>query len=111
MTNFVEIATIPAIAAVVYTLMDIAKTAMGGDQKFSRFIPLIACILGAVSGVVCFYFIPGVLETENILVAIVIGAASGLSSTGANQVVKQLSKGTDTTEDTGTDGTEDYTEE
>ena len=91
MTNFAEIATIPAIAAVVYTLMEIAKTALGGDESFKRFIPLIACILGAVSGVICFYFIPGVMQTENILVAIIIGAASGLSSTGANQVVKQLS--------------------
>ena len=92
MTNFSAIATIPAIAAVVYTLMDIAKTALGGDELFRRFIPFIACLLGAASGVICFYFIPGVVETENILVAIIIGAASGLSATGANQVAKQLSE-------------------
>lgn len=88
MTDFT---IIPALAAIVYTLIDIVKTAMGGDEKFRRFIPLIACVLGALCGVVAFYCVPGVMGTENILVAIVLGAASGLSATGTNQVVKQLS--------------------
>jgi len=91
MTNF-EIATIPALAAIVYTIIDIIKTAMGGDEKFKRFIPLIACCLGAVCGVVAFYFVPGVMGTENLLVAIVLGSASGLSATGTNQAVKQLTR-------------------
>ena len=94
MTTFTEIATIPALAAIVYTIIDIVKTAMGGDEKFKRFIPLIACILGAVCGVVAFYFVPGVFETENLLVAIILGASSGLSATGTNQAVKQLTKST-----------------
>lgn len=92
MTTFSEIATIPALAAIVYTIIDIVKTAMGGDEKFKRFIPLIACVLGAVCGVVAFYFVPGVFETENLLVAIILGASSGLSATGTNQAVKQLTK-------------------
>ena len=94
MTNFVDFATIPAIAAIVYTIIDIVKTAMGGDEKFKRFIPLIACCLGAVCGVVAFYFVPGVMGTENLLVAIVLGSASGLSATGTNQAVKQLTRTT-----------------
>jgi hypothetical protein len=85
-----EITTIPALAAIVYTIIDIAKTALGGDERFKRFIPLIACILGAGCGVVAFYCVPGVMETENLLVALVLGAASGLSATGANQIGKQL---------------------
>ena len=93
MTTF-EIATIPALAAIVYTIIDIIKTAMGGDEKFKRFIPLIACALGAICGVIAFYFVPGVMDTDNILVAIVLGSASGLSATGTNQVVKQLAKST-----------------
>lgn len=95
-----EITTIPALAAIVYTIIDIAKTAMGGDEKFRRFIPLIACVLGAVCGVVAFYCVPGVLDTQNLLVAIVLGAASGLSATGTNQVAKQLTR---TTTKEGTD--------
>ena len=30
------------------------------------------------------------METQNVLVAIILGAASGLSATGTNQAVKQL---------------------
>ena len=87
---FTDVTTIPALAAIVYTIIDITKTAMGGDEKFKRFIPLIACILGAVSGAVAFYCVPGVFDTQNLLVAIVLGAASGLSATGTNQIAKQL---------------------
>lgn len=101
MDAFTEITTIPALAAIVYTIIDIAKTAMGGDEKFRRFIPLIACVLGAVCGVVAFYFVPGVMDTQNLLVAIVLGAASGLSATGTNQVVKQLTNTTATTTEEG----------
>ena len=89
---FNEIATIPALAAIVYTLIDVTKTAIGGDEKFRRFIPLIAHALGAICGVVAFYCVPGVMETENLLVAIILGASSGLSATGTNQVAKQLTK-------------------
>ena len=96
MNAFYEVTAIPALAAIVYTIIDIVKTAMGGDEKFKRFIPLIACVLGAVCGVVAFYFVPGVMETQNQLVAIVLGAASGLSATGTNQAVKQLTKKEDT---------------
>ena len=92
------IITVPAIAAIVYTVIDIVKTACGGDEKFKRFIPLTAAVLGALLGIVAFYFVPGVIETENILVALVIGAASGLSATGTNQAVKQLVKGADENE-------------
>lgn len=100
MDAITEITTIPALAAIVYTIIDIAKTAMGGDEKFRRFIPLIACVLGAICGVVAFYFVPGVLDTQNLLVAIVLGAASGLSATGTNQIAKQLTKPATTKEDT-----------
>lgn len=95
MYDFFEVTTIPALAAIVYTIIDIAKTAMGGDDKFKRFIPLIACTLGALCGVVAFYCVPGTMGTENLLVAIVLGAASGLSATGTNQIAKQLTKTTD----------------
>lgn len=100
MDAITEITTIPALAAIVYTIIDITKTAMGGDEKFRRFIPLIACVLGAICGVVAFYFVPGVLDTQNLLVAIVLGAASGLSATGTNQIAKQLTKPAATKEDT-----------
>jgi hypothetical protein len=39
-----------------------------------------------------------VFDTQNLLVAIVLGAASGLSATGTNQIAKQLTKPTVTEE-------------
>ena len=98
MTSIYEIATIPAIAAIVYTIIDIAKTAVGGTEQFKRFIPLISCALGAIIGTITYFCVPGVMETQNVLVAIVLGAASGLSATGTNQAVKQLIGKTDKTE-------------
>ena len=98
MTSIYEIATIPAIAAIVYTIIDIAKTAVGSTEQFKRFIPLISCALGAIIGTITYFCIPGVMETQNVLVAIVLGAASGLSATGTNQAVKQLTGKTDKTE-------------
>ena len=83
---------VPSIVAIVYTILDITKTALGGNEKFKRYIPLTACLLGIVIGIISFYFVPGVFETNNLFIAIVIGAASGLSATGANQAVKQLTK-------------------
>ena len=95
MTNFTEFVTSPAIAAIVYTIIDIVKTAVGGTDQFKRFIPLVSCALGAIIGLICFYCVPGVMETSNILVALTLGAASGLSATGTNQAVKQLVKHTE----------------
>ena len=83
---------VPSIVAIVYTILDITKTALGGNEKFKRFIPLTACLLGIIIGIISFYFVPDVFETNNLFIAIVIGAASGLSATGANQAVKQLTK-------------------
>ena len=96
MNTLYEIATIPSIAAIVYTIIDIVKTAVGGTEKFKRLIPLISCALGAIIGVIAYFCVPGVLETQNVLVAIVLGAASGLSATGTNQAVKQLTSKSNT---------------
>ena len=62
---FYTIITIPAIAAIVYTIIDIVKTACGGDEKFRRFISI-----SAARDRYC----------------------TGLSATGTNQSVKQFSK-------------------
>ena len=45
------------------------------------------------SKISCFYLTPDLISAPNIFVALVIGAASGLTATGANQIIKQLGKG------------------
>lgn len=95
MEQYVELISVPAIAAVVYWIINLIKYTVGDNEKFKRFIPILATILGAICGVVCFFAIPTIVPAENILVAIVIGGASGLTATGANQIIKQLGKGDD----------------
>ena len=49
-------------------------------------------------GVVAFYAVPQIIPAENVFVAIIIGGASGLTATGTNQAIKQLTKGKDESE-------------
>lgn len=95
MEQYLELISVPAIAAVVYWIINLIKYTVGDNEKFKRFIPILATVLGAVCGVVCYFAIPTIVPAENILVAIVIGGASGLTATGANQIIKQLGKGDD----------------
>lgn len=92
MTEYFEIVSVPAIAAIVYTIIDIVKTATGGSEKFKRFIPLAAAVLGGLIGLTAYYTAPEIIGAQSVIVAIVVGAASGLTATGANQAVKQLTK-------------------
>lgn len=92
MEQYLNLISVPAIAAVVYWVINIVKHAVGENEKFNRFIPLIAATLGIVCGIICYYAVPSIIPAENIVVAIVIGGASGLTATGTNQIIKQLGK-------------------
>ena len=86
----IELVSVPAIATIVYWIINLIKYTINYNEKFKRFIPLTAALLGVILGVVCFYGLPTILPTDNLLVAIVIGGSSGLTATGFNQVLKQM---------------------
>ena len=90
--EFLTVISVPAIVAAVYAIIEVIKKATNNNEKLSHFYPLIGLVLGAVAGVVCFYFIPDTIAAPNIVVAIIIGASSGLAATGTNQIVKQLTE-------------------
>ena len=90
--EYLELISVPAIVTVVYALIEIIKKCVGENEKFKRFIPLIATAIGAICGVVCFFALPSIIRASNVVVAIVIGGASGLTATGTNQIIKQLGK-------------------
>ena len=92
MEQYLNLISVPAIAAIVYWVINIIKHAVGENEKFKKFIPLIAAALGVVCGIICYYTVPSIIPAENIVVAIVIGGASGLTATGTNQIIKQLGK-------------------
>ena len=92
MTELLTGVSVPAIAAVVYWIVNLIKYTVKDVEKISRFIPLIAGVLGIICGVVCYIAFPSVIPANNALTAVVIGAASGLTATGFNQIIKQISK-------------------
>lgn len=85
-----ELISVPAIATVVYWVINLIKYTVNNNEKFKRFIPITAALLGAVFGVICFYGLPDIIPADNVLVAIIIGGASGLTATGTHQVIKQM---------------------
>lgn len=92
MEEYLNLISVPAIAAIVYWVINIIKQAVGEKESFKRFIPLIAAGLGVVCGIICYFAVPSIIPAENVFVAIVIGGASGLTATGTNQLLKQLGK-------------------
>ena len=91
MEQYLELISVPAIAAVVYWVVYIIKSVVN-NEKFNRLIPLVAAGLGVVCGVIAYFAIPAIIPAQNVIVAIVIGGASGLTATGTNQIFKQLEK-------------------
>ncbi|HEY8390091.1 MAG TPA: hypothetical protein VIL26_03980 [Clostridia bacterium] len=93
MEEYLNLISVPGIAAVVYSVMEIIKHAVKGNEIFKQIIPLLSVALGAGIGLIAFYAMPSIVPADNILMAIIIGGASGLTATGTNQIFKQLSKG------------------
>lgn len=92
MEEFLNAVSIPAIASVVYWVVNLMKYTTKNNEKLKTFIPLISAVLGVVCAVVAFFAIPDIVPTDNIFVAVVLGGASGLSATGFNQIIKQVKK-------------------
>lgn len=84
------IATIPCIIVICYLIGVGAKAIPSISDNL---IPVIVGICGGILGVVGMYTIKD-FPAKDILNALAIGIASGLASTGANQIVKQLKQGT-----------------
>lgn len=81
------IATVAAITVICY-LIGMGCKAYG---KLDKWIPVIVGAVGAILGVVGMYTIKE-FPAQDVLNALAVGIASGLASTGVNQVVKQLSQ-------------------
>ncbi|MBR4419714.1 MAG: hypothetical protein IKT32_02430 [Clostridia bacterium] len=82
--------TIPIITAVVYAVIEMLKIAFNDSPLYKRLIPLLACLMGVICGLVAFFFIPEIMITTNVFIAIVMGGASGLAATGLYENIKNL---------------------
>lgn len=86
--DFTQVSTVVAIVVITY-LIGLGAKAI--PQIKDNFIPIIVGIAGGILGVVGMYVIPDFPATD-VLNAIAVGIVLGLSSTGVNQIYKQVKK-------------------
>jgi len=95
--GIIEVVSVPVIATIVFWTINLIKYTVNNSEKFKRLIPIISAILGSILGCVAFYIAPSVIIADNVLLALIIGGASGLSATGTHQMIKQMSNKEETT--------------
>lgn len=83
--DITTVGTVLAIVVITYLVGMLCKTIVAIKDEL---IPVIVGFVGGILGVVGMYVIPE-FPAQDILNAIAVGVASGLASTGVNQVYKQ----------------------
>ena len=86
-----DITSVSTVVAIVVITYLIGLGAKAIPQIKDNYIPIIVGIAGGILGVVGMYVIPD-FPANDILNAIAVGIVSGLSSTGVNQIYKQVKK-------------------
>lgn len=86
--DITQVSTVVAIVVITY-LIGLAVKAI--PQIKDNYIPIIVGIVGGILGIIGMYVIPD-FPANDILNAIAVGIVSGLSSTGVNQIYKQVKK-------------------
>lgn len=84
--DITSVSTVVAIVVITYLIGYAAKQI---PQIKDNYIPIIVGVAGAILGVIGMYVIPD-FPANDILNAIAVGIVSGLSSTGVNQIYKQV---------------------
>ena len=78
-----EFTSIPIIVIICYLIGEI--------YKLYKLIPILNALLGGVLGVLIYFTNKEILlNGSNIWTALGIGIVSGVSSTGTNQIIKQI---------------------
>ena len=86
-----EFTSVPTILIFCYIVGEIYKFIFKNKQENYKLIPVIVALTGGVLGILIYFTAPEIMfNASNVWVALTIGVVSGFSSTGANQVVKQL---------------------
>lgn len=89
-----DISSMTTVIAIVVICYLIGLAAKAVPNIKDNYIPIIVGAAGGILGVLGMYVIPE-FPAQDILNAIAVGIVSGLSSTGVNQLYKQLKDGTD----------------
>lgn len=87
--DITQVSTVVAIVVICYLIGLVAKAV---PVVKDNYIPIIVGVAGGILGIAGMYLIPD-FPANDILNAIAVGIVSGLSSTGVNQIYKQVKKG------------------
>ncbi|WP_455903622.1 phage holin family protein [Clostridium sp.] len=82
------IASVAAITVICYLAGMVCKAS---EKVKDEFIPVVCGAAGGILGVAGMYLMPD-FPAGDVINAVAIGIVSGLAATGANQVLKQVSK-------------------
>lgn len=90
-----EFVCVPIIVIFCYIIGEIYKIIMRNKKETFKYIPIIVAIFGGIFGFLIYITNPEIIfNADNIWAALGVGIVSGVSSTGTNQIIKQLfSKG------------------
>ena len=88
-----EFTSIPIIVIICYIIGEIYKVLFKNKQDLYKLIPIVLACFGGLLGVLVFLTNPEImLSVSNAWTALGIGIVSGVSSTGTNQIIKQIFK-------------------
>lgn len=88
-----EFTSVPIIVVCCYVIGEIYKIIFKKKKETYKIIPIVLSVIGGILGVLIFLSNPELIfNVDNFWVALVIGIVSGLSSTGTNQIIKQITK-------------------
>lgn len=86
-----EFSSVPIIVVCCYLMGEIYKVIFKKRPKTYKLIPVLVSISGGVLGILIYLTNKEmIMNASNAWIALGIGIISGASSTGTNQVVKQL---------------------
>lgn len=83
----------PIIVLCSYFIGEIFKVVFKKKEDLYKLIPILVSIFGGLLGVVIYKVTPTIMfDCDNLWCALGVGIVSGASSTGCNQIIKQLNK-------------------
>lgn len=85
-----KLISVPLIVVLCYLLGEIYKVIFKNKQDLYKLIPVLVSLMGGVIAIIIYLTERSIIEVDNIYDALLIGIISGSSSTGANQIIKNL---------------------
>ena len=88
-----EFICVPIIVICCYLVGEIYKVLFKTRQDLFKLIPILVGVVGGILGVLIYYTEPKLLfNADSVWTSLGIGIVSGISSTGTNQIIKQILK-------------------